>query len=351
LNIIKKEKLIELKELINIVPTYGIDLNKFQYIEKFAVPLSTDFFESSSEVGSAVLGEVVLFINTICKFFEISDLPYPITFVGSYSVLFNPLTNKQTILNRESCKDIEDFRSALKNLNFNILHISLCCGLEVSKQILFEHDSKLGSKYLISNLYNFFREKTKLLEKKIVLHDKPSRLPPNNPDNSTTTHIDNINSSSNNNHNNNNHNNNNHNHNNHNNNNKIINKKNPNIAHYVAPPSTTSHSSPISTSSSSIPFTLSHSSNQSESQGSNDLTEYAPELPTRYVYKPDLLPLPCPQRKRNFPATPSTTDDSLSTTSKSTTLNDDEFEGFVLIEGEEWQDNLENDILHYLPKK
>jgi hypothetical protein len=157
LNIIKKEKLIELKELINIVPIYGIDLNKFQYIEKFVVPLSTDFFEANSDVGAAVLGEVALFIISICKFFEIADLPYPITFVGSYSIIFNPLTNRQTILNQECCKDIEDFRSALRNLNFNMLHVSLCCGLEVSKQILFEHDSKLGSKYLISNLHNFFR--------------------------------------------------------------------------------------------------------------------------------------------------------------------------------------------------
>jgi len=340
LNIIKKEKLIELKELINIVPTYGIDLNKFQYIEKFNVPLTTDFFESSSEVGAAVLGEVVLFIHSICKFFEISDLPYPITFIGSYSILFNPLTNRQTILNRDSCKDIEDFRSALKNLNFNILHVSLCCGLEVSKQILFEHDSKLGSKYLISNLYNFFREKIKLLEKKIDLYDKPNI--PRSP---------NANVSSNNNNNNNNNNGRGN-----NTNNDISSKNYKNnifIHHNITPHSTTSPSSPLSSSSRSIPLTLSYSSNHS-TDGSNDFIEYTPEIPTRFVYKPDLLPLPSPTRKRNFPntsPTKSSTSDSISTSDKSTKDNDDEFEGFVLIEGEEWKDSARKDISHFIPNK
>jgi hypothetical protein len=205
LNKIKKEKLLVLKQLMNISkPLISLDF-KFQYLGRFNILLVSEFFEQSPEVGPAILGEVVLLLSLITKYLEIPDLPYPITFIGSFSVIFNPLTKKQTTLNRDQCHDIEEFRLSLKNLNYNILHVSHCSGIDVSKQLLFEQDSKLGSKFLISNLDYFFQEIIKILEKKIgkentcphyrllsnqtdsnshsiLLPLLPSRLPPRVPD-------------------------------------------------------------------------------------------------------------------------------------------------------------------------
>lgn len=168
LNRLKKQKLLELKEVMNIAPVlYTMD-SKYRYLARFNLVCSSDFFEQSPELGAAVLGEIVLLLFLIAKYLEIPDLPYPIQFCGSYSTIFNPLANRQTVLNRELCKDIEEFRTAVKNLNQNMLHISSCSGLEISRHLLVEQlDFKLGTRYLISNLFSIFTGTIKKLEQKI----------------------------------------------------------------------------------------------------------------------------------------------------------------------------------------